>query len=178
MTLSLRTLLPLGVFAVIAVALAVGLTLNPRVIPSALIDQPVPQFDLPPLEASRGGLSTDDLSQGQVSVINVWASWCGPCRVEHPVLMELQARNVARVHGINYKDGAADAKQFLALLGDPYERVGVDREGRAAIDWGVYGVPETFVVDGRGHIVLKHVGPLSPRDLEEKILPAIEEVSR
>lgn len=166
-------LLPVGLFLVVAGFLYVGLYLRPRDIPSALIDKPVPQFDLPALEGRPPGLKTEDL-KGQVQLVNVFASWCGPCRVEHPLLMELKRKGVAPIHALNYKDSPSNARAFLAETGDPYERIGVDRDGRTGIEWGVYGVPETFVVDAQGRIVFKHVGPLMPHDVETKLLPAIE----
>ncbi len=159
-------LLPIVVFVVVSVGLAIGLTRDPSTLPSALIDKPVPSFDLPPVEGLRqAGLKTGDLA-GKVSLVNVFASWCGPCRVEHPVLMGLAKEGVV-IHGLNYKDAPDDAAQFLQELGDPYQAIGADRNGRVGIDWGVYGVPETFVVDASGTIRHKHVGPLQPRDLEQ-----------
>ena len=152
---------------------------DPSKLPSALIGKPVPDFDLPALDALRRdgqpvpGFGSQDLSKGQVSVVNVWASWCGPCRLEHPLLMELQAKGIP-VYGINYKDLASNARRFLGSLGNPYLAVGVDRGGRAAINWGVYGVPETFVVDGKGRIAFKHVGPITAEIMRDNLMPAIE----
>jgi cytochrome c biogenesis protein CcmG, thiol:disulfide interchange protein DsbE len=166
-------LIPIGLFLVVAVFLGVGLLLNPRIIPSALIDKPVPNFNLPPIDASSPGLSSEDL-KGKVQVVNVFASWCGPCRVEHPLLMELKRRGIAPLHALNYKDSPANARAFLAETGDPYTRIGADRDGRVGIEFGVYGVPETFVIDTEGRIAFKHVGPLMPWDVENKLLPAIE----
>jgi cytochrome c biogenesis protein CcmG/thiol:disulfide interchange protein DsbE len=158
--------LPVVVFVVVGIGLAVGLTRDPGTLPSALIDKPVPSFELPPLEGREGaGLKSADLGGG-VSLVNVFASWCGPCRVEHPVLMEL-AREGVVIHGLNYKDQPEDAAAFLKELGDPYREVGADQSGRVGIDWGVYGVPETFVVDAQGKIRYKHVGPIQPRDLDK-----------
>lgn len=168
-----RSIIPLVLFALLAVALFVGLTLEPRNIPSALIGKPAPQIDLPPLPGKEPGLIAADLAAGNVTLVNVWASWCGPCRYEHPQLMQLAKSGAVRMIGINYKDTNANALKFLAELGDPYDAVGVDKTGRASIEWGVYGIPETFIVDGKGRIVLKHVGPLMPEDVSEKILPAI-----
>jgi len=167
-------LLPVAIFVAIAGALFVGLSpdRNPQVVPSALIDKPVPTFALPPLQGRTLGLASDDL-KGEVALVNVFASWCGPCRVEHPLLMDLAGKRVVKVHGINYKDKPEAAADWLARLGDPYTRTGADRDGRVSIDWGVYGVPETFVVDREGRIRYKHVGPLMPEDLEQKILPLI-----
>ncbi len=165
-------LLPLAVFLALGVLLAVGLTLNPREIPSALIDRPVPQFQLAPVQGRMPGLATGDL-RGQVSVVNVFASWCPECRTEHPVLMQLGARRIVPIHGLNYKDQPGDAARWLGELGDPYTRTGADLDGRVGIDWGVYGVPETFVVDRRGVIRDKIIGPVTPKILEERLLPLV-----
>ena len=142
------------------------------VLPSALIDRPAPETALPPLIEGRPGLDPALLRAPGVKVVNVWASWCGPCRVEHPELMALAERGVT-IHGLNYKDEPEAARGFLEELGDPYSGVGRDASGRAGVEWGVYGVPETFVVDGDGRIVLKHVGPIQNDDLQAIILPAI-----
>jgi cytochrome c biogenesis protein CcmG, thiol:disulfide interchange protein DsbE len=158
-------LLPALLFAVIGIGLAVGLTRDPGVLPSALIDRPVPVFTLPPIEG-RGerGLSSDDLANGP-ALLNVFASWCVPCRIEHPQLDALAATGVP-LYGLNYKDRPADVAHFLGELGDPFTAIGADASGRVAIDWGVYGVPETFVIDDKGRIVHRHVGPIMPRDLD------------
>jgi cytochrome c biogenesis protein CcmG, thiol:disulfide interchange protein DsbE len=169
-------LIPLLVFLLIGIALAVGLTLNPREIPSALIGKPVPEFTLAPVQGRELGLSTADLKTGQPSLVNVFASWCVPCRVEHPLLMALQRDNLAPIHGLNYKDDPADVAKWLDQLGDPFTRTGADRNGRVGIDWGVYGVPETFVVDGAGHIRCKHVGPLTAWDMDNKIKPLLQDL--
>ena len=152
---------------------------DPSKLPSVLIGKPVPDFDLPALDGLRRdgqpvpGFGNEDLANGRVSVVNIWASWCGPCRLEHPLLMELQEKGVP-VYGINYKDRASNARRFLGSLGNPYVAVGVDGGGRAAIDWGVYGVPETFVVDSKGRIAFKHVGPLTGDVMRDKLMPAIK----
>ena len=169
----LGTVLPIAIFAALAVALGVGLTLNPREIPSALINKPVPEFDLPPVPGKPLGLASRNLKEGEVVLVNVFASWCVACREEHPLLMELARTKRVALHGLNYKDAPRDAQRWLAEWGDPYGRTGADRSGRVGIDFGVYGVPETFVVDGQGHIVMKHIGPITPADLETKILPAV-----
>jgi cytochrome c biogenesis protein CcmG/thiol:disulfide interchange protein DsbE len=145
-------------------------------LPSALIGRPAPETPLPPLFEGRPGLDPDLLRAEGVKLVNVWASWCGPCRVEHPALMQLQAMGVT-VHGLNQRDEPANARRFLAELGDPYVGVGMDRTGRASVEWGVYGVPETFVIDGQGRIVYKHVGPIVNDDLERRILPAMRQAS-
>ena len=143
-------------------------------LPSELVGRAVPDTALPPLYDGRPGLDPALLKGPGVKLVNIWASWCGPCRVEHPALMRLAADGVT-IHGLNYKDEPTAARGFLAELGDPYEGVGRDSSGRASIEWGVYGVPETFVVDGEGRIVYKHVGPIANDDLERRILPAIAE---
>jgi cytochrome c biogenesis protein CcmG/thiol:disulfide interchange protein DsbE len=149
--------------------------MNPNEIPSALIGKPVPQFDLPPVKGRTLGLSSQDL-KGKVSLVNVWASWCIECRKEHPLLMGLAERNVVPVHGLNYKDKPEDASQWLDTLGDPYTRTGADLNGRVAIDWGVYGVPETFVVDRDGRIAYKKIGAISIETLEKEILPLVRKL--
>ena len=169
-------LLPVLLFLAISVGLAIGLTRDPSTLPSALLDKPAPEFALPPLPghgAAGEGLSTADLRGDGASLVNVFASWCAPCRVEHPLLERLAGEGVT-VHGINYKDKPDAARAFLGELGDPYRRIGFDESGRVAIDWGVYGVPETFVVDAGGRIVYRHVGPLTPRDVDEAIRPLLE----
>ena len=171
-------LLPLVLFAVLAAYFAVGLTKDPKIIPSALIDQPAPEFSLPPIEGGKGsGFSTADLKQGKVSVVNVFASWCVPCRAEHPEINRLARMGVAQVFGLNYKDEPVKALAWLNELGDGYTAVGADRSGRVGIDWGVYGVPETFIVDGTGRIRFKHVGPIVGDKLEKQILPVIRQLS-
>lgn len=165
--------LPFMVFIVIGIALAVGLTLNPREIPSALIGKPVPEFSLPAIQGRSDAFSSADLKAGQPALVNVFASWCLPCRIEHPLLMQLQ-RSGTVIHGLNYKDEPAAVSRWLKDLGDPFARTGADRDGRVSIDWGVYGVPETFVVDGKGQIVCKHIGPLTELDVSSKIKPALD----
>ena len=154
---------------------------DPSRLPSALIGKPVPQFAIGPIEGldaaggggARPGISSADLSSGEVTIVNVWASWCGPCIQEHPQLIALKQQHRVRLIGINYKDEPEAARRFLARYGNPFDSIGADRNGRVAIDWGVYGVPETYVIDGRGQIAFKFVGPLSARALESEILPAI-----
>ena len=169
----LLVILPLAASIIVGAALAWSLTRNPREIPSALVGKPVPAFDLPAVEGRSAGLSSADLA-GEVSLVNVFASWCTACREEHPLFLELKAEGSVPIHGLNYKDKPADAAGWLNTLGDPYARAGADRDGRVAIDWGVYGVPETFVVSAEGRIVHKHIGPLTRRDLDETILPLVE----
>jgi cytochrome c biogenesis protein CcmG/thiol:disulfide interchange protein DsbE len=169
--------LPAVIFVGVGIGLAVGLTRDPSTLPSALIDHPVPEFALPPLPGRNGpGFSSGDL-KGGVSLVNVFASWCVPCRVEHPLLRALAREGVA-IYGINYKDPAENAAGWLAELGDPYRAVGVDRDGRVAIDWGVYGVPETFVIDREGRIRYRFVGPMQPRDLDQTLRPLLGQLER
>jgi cytochrome c biogenesis protein CcmG/thiol:disulfide interchange protein DsbE len=141
-------------------------------IPSALIGTSVPKFGLPPVQGRTLGLSSADLV-GEVSLVNVFASWCLACREEHPLFMQLKAEGVVPIHGLNYKDDPDNATRWLNTLGDPYTRTGADRDGRVAIDWGVYGVPETFVISKDGRIAHKHIGPLTPEALENTVLPLI-----
>ena len=149
---------------------------DPSAVPSALIDKPAPQIDLPSIYPDRAGLNSADL-KGRASVVNVFASWCVPCRAEHPSLTELAQEHGVPVIGLNWKDKPEDARAFLNELGDPYERIGSDPSGRAGIDWGVYGVPETYVLDAQGRIRYRHVGPLSEEDIDGVILPVLRKVS-
>ena len=172
----LAYILPLAVFVVMAVNFALGLRLDPRIIPSALIDKDVPTFELPPIEGGPGkGFSSADLS-GRVTAVNVFASWCLPCRAEHPLVTRLGRIKGVTLYGINYKDKPADALGWLEELGNPFRQIGADAKGRVAIDWGVYGLPETFIIDKKGRIRYKHVGPMTPKSFKEKILPVIEEL--
>lgn len=163
---------PITVFALVTAMFAIGLTLTPGEIPSALIDKPVPEFALPPVKGRTLGLSSADL-RGEVSLVNVFASWCVACRAEHPLLMRLKAEGAVPIHGLDYKDQPDDAAEWLDTRGDPYTRTGVDLDGRVAIDWGVYGVPETFVIGKDGRIAHKHIGALTQNDLDRTILPLI-----
>lgn len=172
-----RHLVPFVLFVVIAVALAAGLTLKPREIPSVLIGKPVPEFSLPPLEGRAEGLQSSDLRSGDVQVVNVFASWCLPCRAEHPFLMELSKSGKVRLNGLNYKDQPDKVRKWLDDLGDPYQRTGADLDGRVSIDWGVYGVPETFIVDGKGEIRMKYVGPLNNEDRVESFLACLDQIA-
>ncbi|RDL48019.1 Thiol:disulfide interchange protein DsbE [Ensifer sp. M14] len=173
----LLMLLPLGVFSALAVALGWGLSHNAQVIPSALIGKPVPEFSLPAVQGRTLGLSSGDL-KGEVSLVNVFASWCTACREEHPVFMELRRTNAVPIHGLNYKDRPQDAEKWLNTMGDPYTRTGVDLNGRVSIDWGIYGVPETFVIDADGRIAFKHVGAVTPEVYREKLAPIIAELRK
>jgi cytochrome c biogenesis protein CcmG/thiol:disulfide interchange protein DsbE len=168
-------LLPVSIFLGIAILLAIGLTMDPREVPSPLIDKPVPMFSLAPVQGRQLGLASNDL-KGEVSLVNVFASWCVACRQEHPLLLEVSRQNIVPIHGLNYKDEADDAAGWLDALGDPYTRTGADLNGRVGIDWGVYGVPETFVIDKNGNIAYKHIGPISQQDWETKIHPLVIEL--
>ncbi|WP_153101905.1 DsbE family thiol:disulfide interchange protein [Paraburkholderia hayleyella] len=170
-----RFLLPLLAFVVLLGLLAAGLKHDPRKLPSALLGQPAPSFDLPLLHAPGQRLASDTL-RGQVWLLNVWASWCTSCREEHPLLLELAARHVVPVYGLNYKDESAPALQWLALAGDPYTASLVDRNGQTGIDYGVYGVPETFVIDRAGRVRYRHAGPLTRATLDEVILPLVRQL--
>jgi cytochrome c biogenesis protein CcmG/thiol:disulfide interchange protein DsbE len=168
-------LLPVSIFLGIAILLAIGLTMDPREVPSPLIDKPVPMFSLAPVQGRQLGLASNDL-KGEVSLVNVFASWCVACRQEHPLLLEVGRQNIVPIHGLNYKDEPNDAAGWLNALGDPYTRTGSDLDGRVGIDWGVYGVPETFVIDKNGNIAYKHIGPISQQDWETKIHPLVVEL--
>ena len=163
---------PVALFLVLMLAFAMGLGHDPKLVPSPLIGKPVPVFSLPPVNGRRVGLSSVDL-QGEISLVNVFASWRVACREEHPVLMQLAKQRTVPVHGLNYKDKPEEAALWLDGMGDPYTRTGADTDGRVALDWGVYGVPETFVVDGRGRIAFKQVGPMTPEILDWTILPLV-----
>ena len=170
-----RYLLPLIVFVVLLGFLAAGLKLNPREVPSPLIDKPAPAFTLPRLDAPEQRMALQDL-QGKVWLLNVWASWCVACRIEHPLLVELAASGAVPIYGLNYKDERADANRWLARFGNPYDASLHDLDGRVGIDFGVYGVPETFVIDQNGVIRLKHIGPITPDVLATKIEPLLKKL--
>lgn len=171
----LASYIPLAAFLGMAVFLGIGLTKDPREVPSPLIGKPVPQFSLPAVKGRILGLSNTDL-KGEVALVNVFASWCVACREEHPILIELGKTGVVPIHGLNYKDKPDDAKAWLDELGDPYTRTGADISGRVGIEWGVYGVPETFVVDRNGLIAYKQIGPITPKVLEQTLLPLIRKL--
>jgi cytochrome c biogenesis protein CcmG/thiol:disulfide interchange protein DsbE len=165
-----RYVLPLAIFLLIAFLLWRGLALNPRAVPSPLIGKPAPAFTVPLLSDPSQTLSAQEL-RGQVYLLNVWGSWCVSCRDEHPVLVELAKRKRIPLYGLNWKDKHEDAVAWLERFGDPYVASGVDREGRVAIDFGVYGAPETYLIDREGVIRFKHTGPLTRAVIEEQILP-------
>ena len=165
------------VFAGVALGFGFGLRRDPSELPSALLGKPVPNLALPPVKGRLLGLSAADL-KGEVVLVNVFASWCTACRFEHPVLLQLKQKGVVPIHAINYKDKPEDAAKWLDELGDPYTRTGADIDGRVAIDWGVYGVPETYVVDRAGRIAYKQVGPITQQVLDDTILPLIAQLRR
>lgn len=172
--------LPILLFAIIAGAMGYGLYfLDPRSLPSAMIDEPVPRFELPPLPGSRHGLSSEDLS-GHVALVNVFASWCAPCRIEHPLFMEIARSHgeELKIYGIAYKDKPDDTLAWLKRLGDPYNAVGMDQSGRVAIDFGVYGVPETYLIRPDGTIAYRHVGVLSEQDWNRTLAPMVKALTR
>ena len=173
----LKFLVPLALFLVLAGFLARGLQLDPREVPSPLIGKPAPAFTLTKLDAAEQKLGRDELL-GQVWVLNVWASWCAPCREEHPLLVEFAKRRLAPVYGLNYKDTRVNGMNFLRQLGNPYEASLWDGDGRVGIDFGVYGVPETFVIDQKGVVRFKHVGPLNPAVIDGKLVPLLKELQR
>ena len=154
-----------------------GLFNNSDELPSVLLDKPVPAFSLPPVQGYPGGLSDIDI-QGHISLVNVLASWCVPCRAEHPVLMEWSKTSDVPIYGINYKDPPDQAVAWLNELGNPYARIGADMDGRAAIEWGVYGIPETYVISGKGTIAYRYVGPLTRHSLTETVLPIITKLKQ
>ena len=171
-----RFLLPLGIFIVLVAFLAIGLNLNPREVPSPLIDKPAPAFSLPRLDAPEQQMALGDL-KGKVWLLNVWASWCVACRIEHPVLVDLAKSGAVPIYGLNYKDKRDDALAWLAKHGDPYLVSLSDTQGLVGIDFGVYGVPETFVIDKTGTIRLKHIGPVTPEVLRDTIQPLVKKLN-
>jgi cytochrome c biogenesis protein CcmG/thiol:disulfide interchange protein DsbE len=176
MTRRLIFLVPVALFAVLVIAFAIGLRHDPHLLPSALIDRPAPDFALPGLNEGAKGLTRKDLD-GRVTLVNFFASWCAPCREEHSELMALTRLPGVTLDGIAYKDKPEESRRFLDRLGDPYKHLGLDREGTTAIDFGVYGVPETYIIDATGHIRYRQVGPLSAEAVKGTILPLIERLA-
>lgn len=177
MTKRLFFLLPISLFLVVGVYFMAGLKRDPAYMPSMLIDRPAPVFALPPIEGRTEGLSNEDFA-GEVVLLNVFGSWCAGCLIEHPVLMEIAADGAAPLLGLNWRDKPGDAARWLARHGDPYARIGDDADGRVAIDFGVTGAPETFVIDAKGRVRHKHVGPIAPEDWRGVIKPMIEELKK
>lgn len=172
-----RYLLPLGLFAVLVVFLSVGLSLDPREVPSPLVGKSAPAFSLPDLHNSQQNVSPEQY-KGQVWLLNVWASWCVSCRAEHPVLNQLAEKFKLTIVGLNYKDQRGDGINWLMQRGNPYHANAYDLSGRVGIDWGVYGVPETFIIDKQGLIRYKHTGPVSWPDVNEKFMPLIKQLMK
>jgi cytochrome c biogenesis protein CcmG/thiol:disulfide interchange protein DsbE len=171
---TVRWSIPLAIFAVLVAFLWIGLGRDPREVPSPLIDKPAPSFTLPQLHDGKP-MSTADL-KGKVWLLNVWASWCVSCRVEHPLLLQLAKANLVPVYGLDYKDKPDDGRAWLSQNGDPYTASIVDQDGRVGIDYGVYGVPETYVIDGKGLIRYKRIGPVTEQILRDKILPLVRQL--
>ena len=170
-----RALWPLIAFGVLVALLAVGLKLKPREVPSPLIGKPAPAFTLAQLHDEAGRFAPEQM-RGQVWLLNVWASWCGPCLQEHPLWVGFARESKVPLVGLNYKDPRPDAIAWLDKHGNPYHTIAADREGRAGLDWGVYGVPETFVVDRQGVIRFKHIGPVTDEVMRGRIAPLLKEL--
>lgn len=168
---------PVLVFAAIAAVFVIGLGRDPSAIPSTLLDRPLPQFDLPPIQGYDKGLASTDLI-GEVSLLNVFGSWCVSCHIEHPFLMQLAASREVPIYGLNWRDKPGDGAAWLARLGDPYVRIGDDQAGRVIFDLGVTGAPETFVIDKDGRVRYKHVGPITPDVWSKTLRPLIEELRK
>jgi cytochrome c biogenesis protein CcmG/thiol:disulfide interchange protein DsbE len=173
---SLRYIVPLALFLLLAVFLARGLKLDPREVPSPLIDKPAPGFALTRLDDPSLTLKREDLL-GQVWMLNVWASWCVACREEHPMLLDFAKQKLVPVYGLNYKDTRVEGQGWLARFGNPYQASLFDGDGRVGIDFGVYGVPETFIIDRQGVIRLKHIGPLTPEVIRDRIAPMLRKLN-
>ena len=172
-----RYILPLGGFLILLIFLGIGLRLKPQEIPSPLIGKHVPAFSLPQVEDAGRSFNSRDM-EGKVWVLNVWASWCAPCRAEHPALLEFSRLAAAPVVGLNYNDVRGDSQKWLKEFGNPYQVSAFDGDGKTGIEFGVYGVPETFVIDKQGQIRLKLTGPLTSELIREKLLPIIRELNR
>jgi cytochrome c biogenesis protein CcmG, thiol:disulfide interchange protein DsbE len=172
-----RWSIPLAIFVILMAFLYVGLSRDPREVPSPLLDKPAPAFALAQLHDPARKLTNADL-RGKVWLLNVWASWCASCRVEHPLLMQLAASNVVPVYGLDYKDKPDAGRAWLAQNGNPYTASAIDLDGRVGIDYGVYGVPETFLIDKQGVVRYKQIGPLTVESLQQKILPLIRELQK
>lgn len=170
-----RATIPLAVFALLVILLAIGLTLNPREVPSPFIGMPAPAFSLPSLHQPERQVTPAQM-KGRVWVLNVWASWCTSCRAEHEVVSKLAESGEAPIIGLNYKDRRPDALAWLEQLGDPYSASVMDEKGDTGIDWGVYGVPESFIIDQQGVIQYKHIGPVTEQSLRETILPLVRKL--
>ena len=173
---ALKFAIPLAVFLALAVFFAIGLTRDPRVVPSPLIDKPAPAFKLEQLRDPQRAFTPEDM-KGKVWMLNVWASWCASCRIEHPLLVDIARKRIVPIVGLNYKDQREDAKAWLKKFGDPYELSAWDIDGRVGLDFGVYGAPETFLIDKQGVIRHKQIGPITPEALDKTILPLIRKLN-
>jgi cytochrome c biogenesis protein CcmG/thiol:disulfide interchange protein DsbE len=173
--MKLRYLIPLGIFIALVAFFAVGLVRDPREVPSPFIGKPAPAFQLQQLHEADRVFTPEDM-KGKVWLLNVWASWCVSCRVEHPLLVEMSKKNLVPIVGLNYKDKREDGVQWLTKFGNPYSLSAYDVEGKVGIDYGVYGVPETFVIDKQGVIRYKQIGPITPEALEKTLLPLIRKL--
>jgi cytochrome c biogenesis protein CcmG/thiol:disulfide interchange protein DsbE len=171
-----KTLIPLALFCVLLVFLAIGLQRDPREVPSPLVNKAAPAFEVKQL-AKEAKFSPENL-KGQVWVLNVWASWCVACKVEHPLLLDFARSQVAPLIGLDYKDQNSAALTYLRQQGNPYQLIAVDEDGRVGIDYGVYGVPESYVIDKNGVIRYKHIGPITPEAMSRTILPLINELKK
>ena len=171
----IRYLLPLGIFLFLVGLFIIGLQHDPRLVPSPLIGKPSPQFELPRLEDAKLSIGKDDL-KGKVVFLNVWASWCVECRREHPLLLQMSKSKKFNIIGLNYKDTREEAMDWLKQHGDPYQTSAFDQDGQVGIDFGVYGVPETFILDRGGVIRYKHIGPITPEVLKTDILPLMDKL--
>jgi len=173
----MRFAIPLGIFLALAIMLGLGLQRDPRALESALLEQPVPVFDLPVLSAApdTARLSAQAL-QGQVWLLNVWASWCAPCRQEMPILAQMSEQDHVPVYGLNYKDDAVKAQALLRVAGNPYVASGIDQDGRVGMDLGIHAVPETFVIDAQGRVRYRHLGPVTPEVWRDTLMPVVRAV--
>ncbi len=170
-----RYLIPAGLFAVVVVFLAIGLNLDPKKVPSPLVGKPMPEFTLTRLDSPQATISNADI-KGSVALLNVWATWCVSCRAEHEVLLALANTGKVKIYGLNYKDNREDAQRWLRVYGNPYIANAFDGDGRIGIDWGVYGTPETFLIDPQGIIRDKIIGPITGEVMQQQLLPAIEKL--
>lgn len=172
-----RYLLPLGIFIVLLVFLGIGLNLNPHDVPSPLVGKPAPAFSLTTLENPAASFAQKEML-GKVWLLNVWASWCSACREEHPLLVEIGKSGVVPIVGLDYKDNRPDGMRILSGMGNPYTTVAFDEDGRVGINYGVYGVPETYLIDRQGVIRYKQTGPITPEILRDKIMPLVKELQK
>ena len=173
---ALKYIIPLALFLALAIFFAIGLTRDPRTVPSPYIDKPAPQFRLERLHEPTIAFTPDEM-KGKVWMLNVWASWCASCRIEHPLLVDMARKRIVPIVGLNYKDQRDDAKAWLKKFGDPYELSAWDIDGRVGLDFGVYGAPETFLIDKQGVIRHKQIGPITPEALDKTILPLIRKLN-